>query len=214
MDLEFTDEQQFLRESIRGTVEREAPLAQVREWVLDRDEPDHDPALQIAVRQGWTGIGIDERHGGQGGDVPELAILAEELGRGAVPADALYATLLATGALTRSTAAGDAAPLIEALAAGEQRAAILHGGDGTADVELADSEPTARLVLGAGDGAQLLAYTGASLALYERPAELRPRRHVDRTRLLADVTVTGEPTAIYELDAPDAMTDIAARAAV
>src|SRR5439155_22312728 len=93
MDLRFTDEQQFLREAVRGAVDREASLGRVREWVLG-DSVDHSKPHALAVRQGWTGIGIAEEAGGQGGDLLEVAILAEELGRGAVPADTLYATLL------------------------------------------------------------------------------------------------------------------------
>src|ERR1700694_4907739 len=99
MDLAFTDEQQFLREAVRGAIDREAPLQAVRRSVLDAATPNLGDALGLAARQGWTGIGIPEDHGGQGGREIELAILAEELGRGAVPADALYATLLTATAL-------------------------------------------------------------------------------------------------------------------
>src|SRR5437667_39227 len=101
MDLSFTDEQEFLRDAVRGVVEREGPLSRVRDWVLG-EHVDHGPAHALAVRQGWTGIGIPEEAGGQGGGMLELAILAEELGRGAVPADALYGTLLAAWPPTRS----------------------------------------------------------------------------------------------------------------
>src|SRR4051794_3295045 len=127
MDLSFTDEQQFLREAVRGAIDREAPLARVRDWVLG-DVVDYAPARDLAVRQGWTGIGIPEEAGGQGGGLLELAILAEELGRGAVPADALYSTLLAALLLARR--GGDA--VVEKLAAGESRAALVLSGGGRA----------------------------------------------------------------------------------
>jgi alkylation response protein AidB-like acyl-CoA dehydrogenase len=218
MDLTFSDEQQFLRESIRGTVDREAPLAQVRAWVLDADPADRAGAHAIAIRQGWSGIGIAEEHGGQGGDLLEVAILAEELGRGAVPADALYATLLATSALTRSTAADEAPELIAALADGSARAALVHPGDRAADTRGAAGaqHATVPLVFGAGgpDADHLIVFTGDALAVHDAAtAERRPRVHVDHTRSLADVTITGEPAATYAID-PAAMTDVAARAAV
>ena len=211
MDLTFSDEQQFLRESIRGTVDREAPLATVRGWVLDREPADHRAALQIAIRQGWTGIGIAEEHGGQGGDLLELAILAEELGRCAVPADALYASLLAATALTRATPVPDA-ELIEALADGSAQAALSHRADRAPD-EPGSSDQ--ELVLGGAEADHLIVFDGDELAVYDAAAcERRPRRHVDRTRSLADVTVTGPASAVYALKDPQAMTDLAARAAV
>ena len=215
MDLNFNDEQQFLRESIRGTVEREAPLAKVREWVLDGDarSVDHEAAWQIAVRQGWTGIGIAEELGGQGGDLLELAILAEELGRGAVPADALYATLLTAMALERSAASSEAPQLIESLADGNAPAALLHPGDCATDIALHDD--TVPLVLGATSARQLVAVSAERLCVYDASASGRdPRRHVDRTRELADVTLSGEPDATFALIDPAAVTDLAARAAV
>ena len=52
MDLSETDEQQFLRESIRGTVDREASLSDVRTWVLEDEWPQHGEAIGIATRQG------------------------------------------------------------------------------------------------------------------------------------------------------------------
>ena len=215
MDLSFSDEQQFLRESIRGTVLREAPLAKVREWVLDHDDPLHADALAVAVRQGWTGIGIPEEHGGQGGDLLELAILADELGRGAVPADALYATLLAAAALGRSSAARDAPELITALADGSELAALLHPGDRAADTPMPNTA-SAALVLGGATAAHFVVYTGQALEIYDAAAvERTPRRHVDRTRSLADVVVVATaPTVSFALDGPAVMSEVAARAAV
>jgi alkylation response protein AidB-like acyl-CoA dehydrogenase len=211
MDLTFNDEQQFLRESIRGTVDREAPLATVRNWVLECEPADHRPALEIASRQGWTGIGLSEEHGGQGGGLLELAILAEELGRCAVPADALYASLLAATALTRSAAASEATELIEALADGSAQAALVQRADRAPDEPGSTDQ---ELVLGGGQAGHLIAFDGDALAVYDAAAcERRPRRHVDRTRSLADVVLTGAPSAVYPAD-PAAMTDLAARAAV
>src|SRR3982074_31462 len=127
MELSSTDEQDMLRESIRAAIEREAPLRTVRAWVLGPGPPDARPALGRAGRQGWTGIGIPEDAGGQGGGLLELAILAEELGRGAVPADGLHATLLASIALGQCE--GDAARShIEPLALGEAFGALASPG--------------------------------------------------------------------------------------
>jgi alkylation response protein AidB-like acyl-CoA dehydrogenase len=186
MDLALTDEQQFLRESVRGTVDREAPLARVRDWVLG-DTVDHETAIALVVKQGWTGIGIPEESGGQGGGMLELAILAEELGRGAVPADALYATLLATLVLERSTDRSDT-DLVEALAAGERFAALAIPGGTVLDVPAPDRSPA--LVLGGSRADVFVVWDGDALELHDRAdVGATPRRHVDRTRALADLTL-------------------------
>jgi alkylation response protein AidB-like acyl-CoA dehydrogenase len=205
MDLAFTDEQQFLREAVRGALDREAPFVKVREWVLEPEQPEDGEAVALAVRQGWTGIGIGEERGGQGGDLLELAILAEELGRGAVPADGLYATLLAATAL--GIAGGDAA----ALAAGERFGAIVHPGSQPGDIPHRD--PSASLVLCAADASTWLAWNGEALERYE-VADREPRLLVDRTRSVADVTLHGEPVERFGDVGNEAMQTVAARGAV
>jgi alkylation response protein AidB-like acyl-CoA dehydrogenase len=191
MDLSFTDEQQFLREAVRGAVARAASFEQVRAWVLE-ESADHAPALALAAAQGWTGIGIPEDLGGQGGGLLEVAILAEELGRGAVPADPLYATLLAGLALSGTEEAPEHVP---ALAEGERVGALVLNGAGPAHPAPA-GEPTPLVLaapiadlfvsFGEDDGLELRAPDAVSVQ--ERPL-------VDRTRLVGDVAIAGPPMA-------------------
>src|SRR4051812_34342161 len=114
MRVEWTDEQEFLREAVAGIVAREAPFSTVRGWA---DDGDLAAADALAARQGWTGIGLDEAHGGQGGGPLELAVLAEELGRGAVPWDRTLAGCLAAPLL----AAAGAHPLAGGAGGGARR---------------------------------------------------------------------------------------------
>jgi alkylation response protein AidB-like acyl-CoA dehydrogenase len=207
MDLSFSDEQQFLREAVRGAVDREAPLARVRDWVLG-DVVDHSPAWDLAVRQGWTGIGVPEDAGGQGGGMLELAILAEELGRGAVPADALYATLLAALLLGRC-GGGDA--VVERLAGGELAAALARPGGAPLDAPAPDG-PIA-LVLGAPDAGLLASWDGEALDLHEA-AQVTPRRHADRTRSLGDVVLECAPAERFDGAGAEDLRALAAVAAV
>jgi alkylation response protein AidB-like acyl-CoA dehydrogenase len=211
MDLSFTDEQLFLKESVLGTIDREAPLSRVREWVLG-DRVQQGDALALAVRQAWTGIGIPEDDGGQGGGVLELAILAEELGRGAVPADGLYATLLASIALGQSGA--DAArSQIEPLALGEVFGALACPGSLPADAPPRRGELP--LVLGAAGANLLVAWDGEALELHRATeAVLTPRWLVDRTRGVADVTLNHDPLERFDDVGPEEMRTVAACAAV
>ena len=211
MDLSFTDEQQFLRESVRGTIDREAPLSRVREWVLG-DRVDHEAALALAVRQGWTGIGIPEESGGQGGALLELAILAEELGRGAIPSDGLYGTLLAAIALGRCDS-GAARDRVESLATGEQFGALARPGGAPPDAPSQDEQLA--LVLGAPSAGLLVAWDGDALELHTASAaQVEPRRLVDRTRSVADVRLSDAPLERYDGVGPEAMGAVAAWAAV
>src|SRR5213592_4426631 len=120
MRVDWTDAQEFLREAVAGAVAREAPLATVRGWA---ERGDLAAADALAARQGWTGIGLDEDFGGQGGGALELAVLAEQLGRGAVPWDLTLAGCLAAPLLAR--AGTDAALELAAATAEGERVAVL-----------------------------------------------------------------------------------------
>lgn len=193
MNLQPTDEQQALREAVRGVVDREAAPARVREWVLEGDA-DHAPAWALAVQQGWTGIGIPEEAGGQGGGLLEVAILAEELGRGAVPADALYATILTGRALL-----GSDDETVARLADGEVAGALLRPGTAPLD---ADADRFG-LVLGAPDAGVFVDARASGLVAVEG-LEVRPHRLLDRTRSVGDVIVDDadrDPGLLAELAA-------------
>lgn len=88
MELELTDEQQELRDNVRGALERFCPPATVRRMF------EGDGAEQAAVAAevwkqitslDWPGVAIDEAHGGLGLSFVELALVAEELGRAVAP---------------------------------------------------------------------------------------------------------------------------------
>jgi acyl-CoA dehydrogenase len=80
MDFELDDDLKLFQRETRAWVERECPKAWARE--LERDE-DHWPfaLFDKFTAAGLHGIGIDERHGGQGGNVIVQMILARELAR-------------------------------------------------------------------------------------------------------------------------------------
>jgi alkylation response protein AidB-like acyl-CoA dehydrogenase len=81
----LTDEE-FLREAVAGVLAREAIPAAVRGWADSQYTASPDAP---AERQGLTRIGLEERLGGLGGGIVELAVMSEELGRVALPRDCL-----------------------------------------------------------------------------------------------------------------------------
>jgi alkylation response protein AidB-like acyl-CoA dehydrogenase len=119
MNLALSDEQEFLREAARGALSRFKTLEAARE-ALDSggDPPDLWPTAREA---GWPGLLIDESHGGAGLDIFDAMLVLCECGRvlAGVP---LLGHLPATAILQDSPAA---AASLEALAAGERRAAYL-----------------------------------------------------------------------------------------
>jgi alkylation response protein AidB-like acyl-CoA dehydrogenase len=117
MNFALTDEQEFLREAARGALARHKTVEAAREAL---ENPEALPDLwPTAVEAGWTGLLIDEDHGGAGLGVFDAMLVAEECGRvlAAVP---LLGLVPATAILT---AAGDES--LEAAAAGELRPAYL-----------------------------------------------------------------------------------------
>ncbi len=80
MDFDLTSEEQAFRESVHAWVERECPKAMARE--LEAREFEYPAALwQKMGDAGFTGIGLPEEYGGQGGDVLTQVLLQRELAR-------------------------------------------------------------------------------------------------------------------------------------
>jgi alkylation response protein AidB-like acyl-CoA dehydrogenase len=83
MELEFTSDQDELRDSIRAVLGKESPVALARTIVEDHVRPTALWATMVGL--GWPALTIAETYGGIGLGVLELAILAEELGRVIAP---------------------------------------------------------------------------------------------------------------------------------
>ena len=110
MDLTLDDDQLLLAESARQLFERSYTTESSRDA---ETQPDGFSAelWKQAVELGWPGIALPEEWGGAGYGALELAVLAEELGRGAatLPLLSSYAAtlpLLWTGSGTRRWSSG------------------------------------------------------------------------------------------------------------
>ena len=77
MEVEFSEEQNMLRESIRKLMDKHAPPAKLRQWDKDRAYPYE--LYDAWVEAGLLRMPFPEAYGGLGGNVIDMAIIAEEL---------------------------------------------------------------------------------------------------------------------------------------
>ncbi len=138
---------------------------------------------------GWLGLHLPEEHGGSGFGLPELVVVAEEMGRAVAPGP-FIPTVTASAVLAAIGPADAQATLLPGLADGSVRGAValsgdIHVTDGTA------SGP-AGVVLGGHLADVLLIGTGDDVAIVDRraggvsvtvPANLDPARRAARVTL-------------------------------
>ncbi|MFH1481429.1 MAG: acyl-CoA dehydrogenase family protein [Pseudomonadota bacterium] len=84
MDLDFTSEQEMLRDAASKFFVNECPYAKVKE--LEESEEGYDPNLWLKMAElGWQGLLFPEEYGGYGGQFLDMVILLEEMGKMVFP---------------------------------------------------------------------------------------------------------------------------------
>jgi len=95
MDFLLTEEQQLLRKTVRDFATQE--LEPIAQRIDEREEFPWESMKKLA-KLGLTGIGIDPKYGGSGGDEVQLAIAVEEIARACASTSAVYLVTLSLGA--------------------------------------------------------------------------------------------------------------------
>ncbi len=88
MELDFTVDQEELRDTVRTVLRAECTPARVRELVEARTANKADDAEELwghMVELGWPALTVPEAYGGLGLGAVELAVVVEELGRALAP---------------------------------------------------------------------------------------------------------------------------------
>jgi alkylation response protein AidB-like acyl-CoA dehydrogenase len=80
VNVAFSPEQAEWRKAVQKFVRRECPPEYAR--ACDGESRPPASAFRALAKEGWLGVSIPESAGGAGGDLVDLAILLEELGRG------------------------------------------------------------------------------------------------------------------------------------
>ena len=118
LELEFTTEQEMLRETVRGVCSTYCPLSVVRE--LEDDPIGYPPELWKQLGQlDLVGLLLPEEHGGAGMTLLEGVVLYEELGRALAPVPHFTSAVLAGGVLALAGSAEQRARWLPAVASGE-----------------------------------------------------------------------------------------------
>lgn len=116
MDFTFDEEQEALREAVRGLLKDYDPAVDAeRRRRVTSEDPGYDEALWGRLAEmGLLGLPFDEADGGMGAGPVEVAVVCEEIGRVLAPEPYVASVVLAGG-------------LVAALGTDEQRAELLGG---------------------------------------------------------------------------------------
>ena len=217
MQWNLTDEQETYQESLRGWLAQNLTSETLREYLKSGDSAPFDAQM---LKDGWLGVGIDESVGGQGGNLVELAMAAEEFGRSGAPSSPWLASVLATVALAGRTGLAETM-----FGTGESIALAIPAdripGDGpnlSSDAEgvITGDVPS---VLGADRAVRFIVpvttSSGRELHLVDATdVEVTRRRLLDGSRSVADLEFRGVVGERLDVDADEVLERVARIAAV
>jgi len=205
MDLELSEDEAELRQSVADVLDGISPLSLVRS-IYEGDGDDRDLWARM-VELDWPALTIDEAHGGVGFGYLELAIVAEQLGAHVTPgpflatasqfapavrelgddaARARFLPLVASGAITGTLAVAEGGrwdPAAVGATATREGDGWRLSGRKDAVMHAATADEIAVVVVGEG-GLGAVVVPRADL-------DLRPRRTIDPTMPIADVVLDG-----------------------
>jgi alkylation response protein AidB-like acyl-CoA dehydrogenase len=132
VDFTFDNEQNDLREAVRGLLERAYGDSEQRRKVVANDPGFDEKTWSQLAEMGLLGLPFAEDHGGMGAGPIEVAIVAEEIGRVLAPEPFIEVVVLAGG-------------LVSAVGTDEQKNEILGGiAEGSTVAAFAHAEPRTR----------------------------------------------------------------------
>ena len=202
MQIEFSPEQQLLRDIVSRALREKSPTTAVREQMAS--DRGYDPEIwqELCGDAGLVGVHVPEAYGGAGGG-------AVELGRTLFCGPFLASAVMAGGALLEAANEADRTELLPGIATGSTIATLVlddvnsPAGVGASIAATADGalSGTAAMVVDAhvADLLLVVARTGSSLGLYAAEADaagldIAPLEVVDQTRKLSRVTFGGTPS--------------------
>ena len=118
MELEFSPEQELLRETVRGLCARHADLDVVR--ALEDDPAGYPEKLWLQLAElGLLGLTIPEEWGGSAMSMLDAMLVYEELGRALVPSPHFVSSVMSGGVLARAGTAAQRDAWLPRIASGD-----------------------------------------------------------------------------------------------
>ncbi|MGH9078771.1 MAG: acyl-CoA dehydrogenase [Acidimicrobiales bacterium] len=125
MSLAISEEHEALAAATRRWLDAHCPPA-VPRALLDADGEELQPVWKDLAAQGWLGIHLPERWGGQGYGLFELAVMLEQTGRSLLPGP-LLTTVAVSALVAEAGTEAQAGELLPGLADGSTTAALAVG---------------------------------------------------------------------------------------
>jgi len=190
MNFDFSDDQQAIKRTAKELLAERFKLERVRE--LAEAGGYHDEAWREMCELGWAGIFVEERYGGQGLGLVELAILCEELGYALAPVP--FLSNAAAGLAIQIAGTDEQRERwLPGIASGEARGALGLARDGQARL-VPDAEGAEVIVLATTEGGQVVDAADA---------DVEPLDTIDATRPFAAVrSEGGDPLGSDAGDSP------------
>ena len=207
MSIAITDEHRALAQTVADFLDKNGARAAARALLTAENE--ELPAFWREIGQlGWLGLHLPEEHGGSGFGLPELVIVAEEMGRAVAPGP-FVPTVIASAVIATAGSAEVQARLLPGLADGSVIGAVALA----ANVDVSDGKASgqAGTVLGGKLADVLLVALGADIAIIDCHGEgvtVTVPANLDPARRAARVTLDDAPAEVMP-GAGQVLTDLA-----
>ncbi|MGN6796222.1 MAG: acyl-CoA dehydrogenase [Streptosporangiaceae bacterium] len=207
MSIAITDEHRALAGTVSDFLDKNGARAAARALLTAKNE--ELPAFWGELgKVGWLGLHLPEEHGGSGFGLPELVVVAEEMGRAVAPGP-FVPTVIASAVLATAASAQTQTRLLPGLAEGSLIGAVALAGD----VRVSDGKASGQagpvlggkladvLLVASADDVAIIDCRGEGVTVTE-PANLDPARRAAR------VTLDGVPAEVLP-GAAQVLTDLA-----
>ncbi|HEX7993551.1 MAG TPA: acyl-CoA dehydrogenase [Streptosporangiaceae bacterium] len=207
MSIAITDEHRALAQTVSDFLDKNGARAAARALLTAEDE--ELPAFWREIGQlGWLGLHVPEEHGGSGFGLPELVIVAEEMGRAVAPGP-FVPTVIASAVIATAGSPQVQARLLPGLADGSVIGAFALAGN----VRVSDGKASgeAGTVLSGKLADVLLVASGADVAIIDCHGDgvtVTVPANLDPARRAARVTLDDAPAEVMP-GAGQALTDLA-----
>lgn len=125
MNFDYTEEQQMVRDSIARFVQDDYDW-DTRRAIVDSDEGMSRQNWQTFAELGWLSIPFSEADGGFGGNIVDMSVVMEEMGKGLVVEPFFPTVVLFGGVVARAGDEAQRAEILESVIGGETLGAFAY----------------------------------------------------------------------------------------